>query len=462
MAQETPSSRRLSENDQRLLDRLVQARVGEAATSKAESGASVAKFADRSAWLDFNNLPGYAEQRLLRAAASAMGLQNPYFLLHEGDAGVSTVIDGRRVINFSSYDYLGLNHHPAVRAAAHAAIDRYGVSASASRLVAGERPIHRALESALADHYRREGCLTYVSGHAANVATIGALLGPRDLVVHDALAHNSIIIGAHLSRAERRPFAHNDTNALDAMLRAIRGGYERVLIVVEGLYSMDGDVCDLPAVAEIKDRHQAWLMVDDAHGLGVLGAHGLGVFEHFGVDPRRVDIWMGTLSKTLAACGGYIAGSAALIEYLKYAAGGFVYSVGMPPPVAAAALAALEVMHGAPERVSRLRANARLFASAARRAGLDIGASAGEAIIPIMTGSSIRAVALSQRLFRRNVNVQPIIYPAIPERLARLRFFLSSEHALEDIENTVAIVAEELAAESATSPAALARGSAGS
>ncbi len=461
MVQEFPSSRRLTENDRRLLDRLVQARAGEAATSKAEFEASAAKSADRSAWLDFNNLPGYAEQRLLRSAASAMGLQNPYFLLHEGDAGASTVIDGRPMINFSSYDYLGLNHHAVVRAAARAAIDRYGVSASASRLVAGERPIHRALESALADHYRQEGCLTYVSGHAANVATIGALLGPRDLVVHDALAHNSIVMGAHLSRAERRPFAHNDMTALNAMLQAIRGRYERVLIVAEGLYSMDGDLCDLPSLVELKDRHQAWLMIDDAHGLGVLGAHGLGVFEHFGVDPRRVDIWMGTLSKTLAACGGYIAGSAALIEFLKYAAGGFVYSVGMPPPVAAAALAALELMHGEPDRVLRLRANAHLFASAARRADLDIGASEGEAIVPIVTGSSIRAVALSQRLFQRNINVQPIIYPAIPEGLARLRFFLSSEHAPEDIESSVAIIAEEFALASATSPAALARASAG-
>ena len=213
------------------------------------------------------------------------------------------------MINFSSYDYLGLNHHPAVRAAAHAAIDRYGVSASASRLVAGERPVHRALEPALASHYRQEACLTFVSGHAANVATIGALLGPRDLVVHDALAHNSIVMGAQLSRAERRSFAaqRHGWRSIRCCTRSA-GRYERVLIVAEGLYSMDGDVCDLPALVELKERHQAWLMIDDAHGLGVLGARGLGVFEHFGVDPRRIDIWMGTLSKTLAACGGFIAG----------------------------------------------------------------------------------------------------------------------------------------------------------
>ncbi len=221
---------------------------------------------------------------------------------------------------------------------------------------------------------------------------------------------------------------------------------------------MDGDVCNLPALIELKERRQAWLMIDDAHGLGVLGARGSGVFEHFGVDPRRVDMWMGTLSKTLAACGGFIAGAAALVDYLKHAAGGFVYSVGMPPPVAATALAALETLHREPERVARLRDNSRRFASACRGAGLDLGASMGEAIVPVMTGDSIRAVALSQRLYQRNVNVQPIIAPAIPERLARLRFFLSSEHDPEEIAAAARTIAEEFAALSGATPASLLRG----
>jgi 8-amino-7-oxononanoate synthase len=450
--------RRLTEADRRLLDRLVQTRTGSAAASRHRDDKNRAPDLDRFLWVDFSNLPGYAETRLLRTAASELGLRDPYFLLHEGDAGASTVIDGRRMVNFSSYDYLGLNHHPAVRAAAHAAIDRYGVSASASRLVAGERPIHRALESAIADHYSQDACLTFVSGHAANVSTISALLGPRDLVIHDGLAHNSIVVGARLSPAERRSFAHNDMSGLDSMLQTMRARYQRVLIVTEGHYSMDGDVCDLPALIELKNRHQAWLMIDDAHGLGVLGQRGLGVFEHFGVEPRRVDIWMGTLSKTLAACGGYIAGSAVLIDYLKHAAGGFVYSVGMPPPVAATALAALKALHSEPERVLCLRNNARLFASLARSAGLDLGASVGEAIVPIMTGDSIRAVALSQRLFQRDINVQPIIAPAIPERLARLRFFLSSEHAADDIVSSVQTIAKEFSEVNDVTPGALLRG----
>jgi 8-amino-7-oxononanoate synthase len=453
--------RRLSDEDRRLLERAVRARARPTESSAPPSVAPASKSADRSAWLDFENLPGYAEQRMLRSAAAAMGLRDPYFLLHERDAGASTVIDGRAMLNFSSYDYLGLNHHPAVRAAARAAIERHGISASASRLVAGERPVHRELEAALATFHQQEACLTFVSGHAANVATIGALLGPRDLIVHDALAHNSIVMGAQLSRAERRAFAHNDVAGLDATLTAIRGQFDRVLIVAEGLYSMDGDLCDLPALIELRRCHQAWLMIDDAHGLGVLGARGHGVFEHFGVDPREVDIWMGTLSKTLAGCGGYIAGRSVLIEYLKLAAGGFVYSVAMPPVIAAAALAALRLLDEEPERVTRLRAIARHFAAAARDAGLDIGASAGEAIVPIMTGSSIRAVALSQRLFDLDVNVQPIIYPAIPERMARLRFFLSSEHTLDAIDRVVPLVARELAAVASTSLMGMMRGNAG-
>ncbi len=449
--------RRLGDADRRLLDSLVRKRLGASPPAPDSGQRAEPPGADHSRWLDFQNLPGYAEQRLLQSAASAMGLRDPFFLMHEGDAGAFTVIDGRRMLNFSSYDYLGLNRHPAVRGAAHEAIDRYGVSASASRLVAGERPVHRALEAALARHYGQDACLTFVSGHAANVATIGALIGPRDLVVHDALANNSIVTGAHLSRAERRSFPHNDLAALDAMLESSRDRYERVLIVAEGLYSMDGDLCDLPGLVALKQRRQAWLMIDAAHDLGVLGDHGAGVFEHFGVDPRRVDIWMGTLSKTLAACGGYIAGAAPLVDYLKHSAGGFVYSVGMPPAVAAAALAALEILHREPQRVRRLRENAQAFAAACRRAGLDIGSSAGEAIVPVMTGDSIRAVALSQRLFERGVNVQPIIAPAIPERLARLRFFLSSEHAPEDLAACAPVVAEEFAALAATSPAELVR-----
>jgi 8-amino-7-oxononanoate synthase len=397
-----------------------------------------------AAMTDFNTLPGMHELKLQRSMADVVGLANPFFKMHESRSGATALIDGRSCINFSSYDYLGLNGHPEVQAAAAAAISAYGTSCSASRLVAGERPLHRDLESALAAHYGQPASIVFVSGHATNVAAIGALLGPRDLVVYDSFAHNSIVLGSMLSGAERRAVPHNDLGALDDLLAKHRARYERVLIVVEGLYSMDGDYPDLPALVELKKRYGAWLMVDDAHGLGVLGETGKGLFELDGVDPREVDIWMGTLSKTLAGCGGYIAGQTALVEYLKCMAGGFVYSVGMPPPMAAASLAALDVMHREPQRVARLRANSKLFWELAAARGLNIGTSLGHAVIPVIVHDSIIAVRLSQQLFDHGINVQPIIHPAVPERCARLRFFLTSEHSSEQIHTTCDAIAEAM------------------
>ncbi|WP_342164954.1 aminotransferase class I/II-fold pyridoxal phosphate-dependent enzyme [Methylobacterium sp. SD21] len=419
-------------------------RLGRATPRPAQAKAPEASRV--SAAQNFENLPGYRELKLQRSAAELIGLGNPFFRVHDAKAGATTRIDQKTFTNFSSYDYLGLNGHPKVSGAAREAIEAYGTSASASRVVAGERPGHISLEQALVAHYRTEGCVVMVSGHATNVTTIGALLEAGDVVFHDALSHNSIVTGVQLSGAQRRSFAHNDLDALENLLQATRHEHRRALIVIEGLYSMDGDAPDLAGFVALKKRYDAWLMVDEAHGLGVTGRTGAGLFEHCGVDPKEVDIWMGTLSKTLSGCGGYICGPIALIEYLKHSAGGFVYSVGMSPPIAAAAEAALEVMHAEPERVERLRRNGNLFLATARKLGLDTGTSLGLAVIPVIVGDSLKAVTLSDRLFKRGINVQPIIHPAVPERGSRLRFFLTSEHTPEQITDTVNAVAEEMAA----------------
>jgi 8-amino-7-oxononanoate synthase len=395
--------------------------------------------------VSFATLPGYDELRLLRSIGQKFGVDNPYFRLHEARAGSQTRIAGKSILNFSSYDYLGLNEHPEVVQAAKAAIDRYGISASASRHVAGERPVHRGLERALADHYGVEDCLVLVSGYATNLGVIGHLVGSKDLLVHDALSHNSIVMGGTLSGAARRSFAHNDLDSLDEMLAATRNKFERALIVVEGHYSMDGDYPDLPRLLEIKARHDAWLMVDEAHSLGVLGRRGYGIAEHFGVDPRRVDIWMGTLSKTLAGCGGYIAGCKELVDYLRLTVGVFVFSVGMPPVIAATAQKALEVMHREPERVTRLQQNAAHFCSLAKARGLDLGTAAGTAVCPIMVGDSLPTVVLSQRLLERGVNALPVTHPAVPAKSARLRFFVTASHTRAQIETAVDVTAQELA-----------------
>lgn len=416
---------------------------GRAAPADAEAASrsrSVAREIPDS-YCRFENLPGYEKILLPRMAAQRFNVENPFFRVHDGVAGCTTQINGRQYINFSSYNYLGLCGHPRVNKAAKDAIERWGTSVSASRLVSGERAIQRELEVALADMYGVDDCLAFVSGHATNVTTIGYLFGPKDLIVHDALIHNSILQGAQLSGAHRRAFPHNDWQKLDDLLHEIRGQFERVLIVVEGLYSMDGDFPDLPRFIDIKRRHKAFLMVDEAHSLGVLGLHGLGIAEHFGVNGRDVDIWMGTLSKTLASCGGYIAGEKALVEHLRYAAPGFLYSVGMAPPVAAAALEALRIMLAEPERVERLRQRGQYFLHLAREKRIDTGLSAGYAVIPAITKGSLKAAKLSNALFERGINVQPIIYPAVEEGMARLRFFINSGHTEEQVRLSVEALA---------------------
>lgn len=382
---------------------------------------------------------------MVKRAGEALGIPNPYFRPHQGVAGATTVIDGKSYDNFVSYNYLGLNGDSRVSQAAKEAIDRYGTSVSASRIVSGERPIHREFERALAEAYRAEDAIVLVSGHATNVTVIGHLVGRDDLILHDSLSHNSIVQGALASGAQRIAFPHNDMDELERLLAAARGNANRALIVVEGHYSMDGDVPDLSRLVAIAKSHGAHLMVDEAHSLGVLGPSGHGIAEHAGVNPADIDIWMGTLSKTLSGCGGYIAGSAELIDYLKNSAPGFVYSVGLAPPVAAAGLASLQIMQAEPERVAQLQANGRHFLEAARAHGLDTGPSIGAAIVPIMTGSSIVAARAADRLFERGINVQPIIYPAVPEQAARLRFFLSSLHETAQLDRVARTVAEVLA-----------------
>ena len=432
---------------EQLVKRMIERRVKRPGGT-SDGGESLLARSDGSqvqdAYFRFDQLPGYQELHIQKEAAEHLGISNPYFKPHERMARNTTIIGNREHINYASYNYLDLSGHEAVSNAAKEAIDRYGTSASASRPVSGERPVQRELECELARLYGVEDCVVLVSGWATNVTTLGHLFGHKDLIVHDSLIHNSATQGALLSGARRMPFPHNDWKALDAILHKERAKHERVIVVIEGIYSMDGDYPDLSRFVEVKRRHKTFLMVDEAHSLGVLGQHGLGLKEHCGVDGKDVDIWMGTLSKTLASCGGYIAGEHVLVEYLKYSAPGFLYSVGIAPPVAAAALAALRVMKNEPERVQSLHDRGKLFLDQARQAGLNTGHSAGFSVIPVIVGSSIKAARLSNALFERGINVQPIIYPAVEERSARLRFFMSCAHTDDQIRSTVRAITEEL------------------
>ena len=424
-----------------LLDQLQASRATPAQPQRRERLAS-RKVSPRFA--EIQELPEFKQLQVQRVIASKMNVLDPFFSCHETMAKSKTRINGEEFLNFSTYDYVGLNGHPEIIAATTKALHAFGTSAGASRLVAGERPPHAALEKALAEVYGVESALIFVSGHATNVSTISTILGPRDAVYHDQLAHNSIIIGASLSGATRYSYAHNDCDALELLLQQTRNQHERVLIVTEGLFSMDGNIPDIPRLVALKQQYTCFLMIDEAHALGVLGATGRGSAEHFGINTKDVDIWMGTLSKTLCGCGGYIAGTANLIDLLKYRAPGFVYSVGMPPLMAAASAKALELMFREPERTARLQEVSAFFLAEAKARDLNTGHAQGYAVIPIIVGNSLVAAFLASAMFKRRINALPIVYPVVEEGLARLRFFLSSEHMEKDIITALDAVAEEL------------------
>jgi myxalamid-type polyketide synthase MxaB len=371
-------------------------------------------------------------------------LGNPFFEVHTGVARDITQINGKSFISYASYNYLGMSGDPIVSQAAQAAIDQYGTSVSASRVVAGERPIHRNLERAIASFLNVEDCIIYVGGHATNVTTIGHLFGEQDLILFDALSHNSVRQGCQLSQATAIEFPHNDWQTLELLLQKHRRHYQKVLIAIEGIYSTDGDIAPLPEIVTLKQRYKTFLLVDEAHSIGTLGKTGRGISEHFGITATHVDLWMGTLSKSFASCGGYIAASKAIVQYLKYTAPGFVYSVGMSPANTVAALAALQLLQQEPDRVAILQARSHLFLKLAQQQNLNTGSSQDSPVIPIIVGEPYKAVKLSRALLKRGVTVQPMVYPSVPYNAARLRFFVTCLHTEAQIRHTIEAIQMEL------------------
>ncbi len=395
-------------------------------------------------YYSFDLYPEYLQLQKQLADLNATGIGNPFFIPQERVNNNTTVISGRELVNYATYNYLGMCGDPFVSNAAKEAINHYGTSVSASRLLSGEKPLHQELEREIADFIGVEDSILYVGGHATNVTTISHLFGQNDLILHDSLSHNSIFQGCLLSGATIIAFPHNDWEALDKLLRDRRHRYKRVLIAIEGVYSTDGDIPDLPKFIEIKKHYKAFLMVDEAHSIGTIGKHGRGISEYFGINPSNIDLWMGTLSKSFASCGGYIAGSKALVEYLKYTSPGFVYSVGISPPDTASVLAAIRLLKREPERVAQLQEKSRLFLQCARERGLNTGMSKDSPVIPIIVGESIKSVMLSQSLFKRGINVAFMFYPSVPQNAARLRFFITCNHTEEQIRFTIDAMADEL------------------
>ena len=363
--------------------------------------------------------------------------RSPFFRQIDAMADVECESEGRTMLNFASYNYLGMASHAAVISAAKDALDKYGTSVSASRIASGERPLHGELECAIADMLQTEDALVFVSGYMTNEAVISHLMRSGDLILHDSLIHSSIMQGANASNATLIDFPHNDVSALDALLQEYRHRYQHCMIVVEGLYSMDGDICDLPALLEIKKKYCAVLMVDEAHSVGVLGDHGRGVAEYYGLSNTDIDINMGTLSKSLGSCGGYIAASKELIKYLRYTTPGFLFSAGITPANTAAALKATQLMLEDNSGCLKLRENADYFLQQAKSAGLETGLGKAYAVIPVYIRNADIAVQLSSQLMDNGFNVQAALSPAVPVGSERLRFFITCQHTHAHIDKVI-------------------------
>lgn len=390
----------------------------------------------------FEDSAEYQAFHARQQALMASGDDNPYFVCHDSPLLDKSNMAGEEVLNFGSYNYVGMSGRKEVNEAAKAAIDAYGTSASGSRLLAGEKSLHGELEREIADWKHAEAALVCVGGHSTNVTIVGNFCGPNDLIVYDALAHNSIEQGCRLSPATVKPFPHNDVAALESILRTQRKFYEKVLIIIEGAYSMDGDIADVPAFVRVKKEYGCFLMVDEAHSACVIGETGGGVDEYFGLARDDIDIKMGTLSKGLGTCGGYLAGRKCLIEYLRYNLPGFVFSVGLSPALAAGTLAAVRLLRKEPQIMADMRRNIKCFADAARRHRMDICLAGETAIIPVLIGRDEDAFALSNEMRRRGVFVPPAVYPAVPKNKARLRFCVISEHKPEQIERALDVLEE--------------------
>ncbi|MBC7092610.1 glycine C-acetyltransferase [Candidatus Bipolaricaulota bacterium] len=356
----------------------------------------------------------------------------------EGPVGAWTVVDGKRVLNMCSNNYLGFADDPRLKAAARRAIDEYGVGPAAVRSIAGTMSLHLELERKLASFKRAEAAVSFQSGFCANLATIPALVGKEGVLFTDELNHASIIDGCRLTKAERVIYPHRDVDALRRAMEEHRDA-PRKLIITDGVFSMDGDLAPLPDIVAVAEEHEALVMVDDAHGEGVLGSHGRGIVDHFRLH-GRVDIEAGTLSKAFGVVGGYVAGKKEIVDYLRQRGRPFLFSSAATPADVAACIAAVDVLEETDEPVRRLWDNARYFKAKMAELGFDIGCSETP-ITPVMLGEAKTAWDFSKRLFEEGIFAQAIAYPTVPKGKARLRVMVSAVHTKDDLDFAIAAFA---------------------
>jgi 8-amino-7-oxononanoate synthase len=353
--------------------------------------------------------------------------------------GVRVRTNGRVMLMFASYSYLGLIGHPTINAAAQAAIEEYGTGTHGVRMLAGTLKLHSELEETIARFKKTEDAVTFSSGYVTNLTAISTLVGRHDVVICDKLNHASIVDGCLLSGADLMRFRHNDMGDLERCLQRCDDRAAR-LVVVDAVFSMDGDIIDLPRTVELCEKYGAWLMVDEAHSVGVLGRTGRGIEEHFGME-NAIDLKMGTLSKTIPSVGGYLAGRKDMMHLFRHASRAFIFSAAMPPAQTAAARAAFEVILDEPERVQALRENTEHFISGLKDLGFDT-MQTETAIVPVLCGSDDRAFKMVKHCQREDVFVLPVVSPAVPEGMARLRATVTAAHTAEDIDSALSVFAK--------------------
>ncbi len=380
------------------------------------------------------------EQRIeeTNERAKRMKENESFFYLKsiEGSSGAHTRIEGREMLMFASYNYLGLISHPKVKEAAKKAIDEYGTGAAGVRFLAGTTRAHEELEKKIARFKKSEDAITFSSGYVTNLAALTTLCQRGDLVIMDKLVHASIIDGCILSGANHRSFLHNDMDSLERIL-AQSDGYQNKLIVVDAVYSMDGDIANLPEISRLAKKYKARLMVDEAHSIGVIGKTGHGIEEYFGLE-NSVDIYMGTLSKTIPAIGGYLAGDKDLISFLKLSSRPFIFSASLPPVAVLTAKACFEVIEDEPELVVQLQKNMKQFREGLQEMGYNTGNSE-TAIVPIMVGDEEKTLQLCKKINENGIFICPILFPAVPRGTNRLRAHVLASHTEEDIEKALGI-----------------------
>ncbi|MFI6365761.1 aminotransferase class I/II-fold pyridoxal phosphate-dependent enzyme [Nocardia sp. NPDC050630] len=427
--------------------------VGDRSVATTASRTSIPPRPDRTVrgpGKQFADHPGVVAAATQRATIAALteqsGVPSPYFLPRNSPNDHVIRSAAGELVNFSAYNYLGLASHPRVVEAATSALCEYGASASASRIVGGEIPLYHELEQRLAGIYDVGDAMVTTSGYLTNAGVIGYLLGTGDVAFCDTLIHGSVVSGTQWAGCRRINFRHNDPESLRMVLRTSRAAFDRALVVLEGHYSMDGTVGRVAELAAVAREYDCAVMVDEAHSFGVFGASGHGIREHYEMAGADVDIWMGTLSKALGSCGGFIAGDADLIGAMKSSAPGVAMLTGAPAPSAiAAALAGLNVLADEPERLTRLWDNTKHFHTALRERGINLGDSQQTPICPVIIPGEIQAGFASTTLLENGVYAPAIAAPTVPAGKERVRFFLTSEHTEQQLDSTVDLLTDTVA-----------------